>query len=509
MAGSGKRAVVIGGGLAGMVASLELVKRGYQIDLFESSSRLGGKAGSDADPQLYDKHGNPDDRHLPEGVESDHGYHVFPKWYTNMRALWQDIGVTPDQVYEGEFYLDLARAVEGARQPFRVEKSASLTQIYSICDLVLQSDENVKDLTLQAFLQSRDYYNPSRPLSLNDFILNALTIGDADISSYAVRNVFDQWLPVFTDRNWDALRGSLDEILIQPLLSAIERWAAADGDGAFEVHYNHKLVGLEICNDGSTRAVIEGPSGTDVYGDHPLVVCIPQEVLRDLATSELYEHVPEIASLHHLRSNPFSAIDIHFDGDLGGFPEEHFTLTDSGYGITGFDISKHWPRLKAAGRTVLQFVAAKSVDFRGLDGPGFVRKMYHEIGQFLPEIPERVDFAVPHINMDVPLFVNDVGTWKFRPQTTTRSSNLFFASDYVRNDTDVTSMEGAIRTGLMGAEAVRAAFAPSDPPVRILPPVSMPEEFAQIRALAEVDPTEARLMALGWLFGRLKAAGKA
>lgn len=503
-----KRAVVVGGGLAGMVVSLELVKRGYHVDLFEASCRLGGKAGSDADPQLFDKHGEPDSRHLPEGVESDHGYHVFPKWYTNMRALWQDIGLSAVQVYEGDHYLDLPAAEGGVRQPFRREKSASLTQLQSICDLLLQPDAAVQDLTLQAFLQSRDYFNPQRPLSLNDFILNALTIGDADISSYAVRNVFDQWLPVFADQNWDALRGSLDEILIQPLLRSIERWAAADGDGGFELHYNHRLIGLRVNEKGNTQATIEGPSGTESFSSLPIIVCIPQEVLRKLATSELYERVPQIARLHHLRSNPFSAIDIHFDGELPGFPDEHFTLTDNPYGITGFDISRHWPRLKAAGRTVLQFVAARSVDFQGLDGSGFVRKMYHEIGKHIPEIPQRVDFCVPHINVDVPLFVNDVGTWKYRPETTTPSENLFFASDYVKNATDVTSMEGAVRTGLMGAEAVRAAYSPQDPPVTIREPVSMPQEFEQLRQLVLVDPAEARLRALGWLFGKLKAAGK-
>ncbi|MEW6405794.1 MAG: FAD-dependent oxidoreductase, partial [Chloroflexota bacterium] len=40
-------AIVVGGGLAGMVVSRELALRGWRVTLIERSSRLGGKAGSD------------------------------------------------------------------------------------------------------------------------------------------------------------------------------------------------------------------------------------------------------------------------------------------------------------------------------------------------------------------------------------------------------------------------------------------------------------------------------
>ena len=38
--------VVVGGGLAGMVAALRLLERGCAVDIYEASERLGGKAGT-------------------------------------------------------------------------------------------------------------------------------------------------------------------------------------------------------------------------------------------------------------------------------------------------------------------------------------------------------------------------------------------------------------------------------------------------------------------------------
>jgi uncharacterized protein with NAD-binding domain and iron-sulfur cluster len=70
-------AIVVGGGLAGMVVARELALRGWRVTLLERSRRLGGKAGSD----------------LKNGRLVEHGYHVFPQWYPNVRAILERIGM--------------------------------------------------------------------------------------------------------------------------------------------------------------------------------------------------------------------------------------------------------------------------------------------------------------------------------------------------------------------------------------------------------------------------------
>ena len=70
-------AVVVGGGLAGMVIARELALRRWRVVLLEKSNRLGGKAGAD----------------IKDGRLVEHGYRVFPKWYPNVRAIVDRIGV--------------------------------------------------------------------------------------------------------------------------------------------------------------------------------------------------------------------------------------------------------------------------------------------------------------------------------------------------------------------------------------------------------------------------------
>src|SRR5215208_1606091 len=72
-----RSAIVVGGGLAGMVVARELALRGWRVSLLERSKRLGGKAGSD----------------FKNGRLVEHGYHVFPQWYPNVRLILERIGV--------------------------------------------------------------------------------------------------------------------------------------------------------------------------------------------------------------------------------------------------------------------------------------------------------------------------------------------------------------------------------------------------------------------------------
>lgn len=504
--GDANTVVVVGGGLAGMVAALKLVERGLDVTLYEAGHRLGGKAGSDRYPPLFGPDYQRDPAlELPDGVQIDHGYHVFPRWYTNMRRLWAEIGIDDGDVYQGRVYLDLKPAVNGQRQELKKEAPPGLRQLMAICDLALQPDEAVDALTLQAFLHSRPYARDDDPISLNDFILNALTIGDADISSRVVRDVFRQWLPVFGEPNWDALRGSLGDVMIDRLEARI-RAAAEEAGARFSLHYHHRLTKLELDGGYTMKLTVEPEGGRPFeVRDAPVVLALPPQVLRTLDSTALHRSGSGISDLHYLRCNPFSALDVFFDRELPGMDDEHFTLFDSPFGITGFDISRHWPRLEIRRKTVLQFVAANSRAFSGLDDEGFVQVMAEEIGRYIPELADQVECYVPHRNIHDPLFVNDVGTWEHRPVTRSQLPNLYFAGDYVQNETVVTSMEAAVRTGLMAAEAVRADHAAATEPVTILEPIRLPPEVEALVDAYQEDDLVALTQCLGWLRSQASA----
>ncbi len=59
---------------------------------------------------------------------------------------------------------------------------------------------------------------------------------------------------------------------------------------------------------------------------------------------------------------------------------------------------------------------------------------------------ENRDFLMVRQNLE-PLFINTVGSWRYRPTELTDIPNLMLASDYVRTNTDLATMEGANESG--------------------------------------------------------------
>src|SRR6267143_1278324 len=105
------RVTVVGGGLAGMIAALRLAQLGHQVVLYESTQRLGGKAGA-----------------TQHGAEFDeHGYHFFPAWYLNTWQLIDELGIRDRFADAGAFY-----QVHRGDFPKTTHKLADLGSIKSV-----------------------------------------------------------------------------------------------------------------------------------------------------------------------------------------------------------------------------------------------------------------------------------------------------------------------------------------------------------------------------------------
>ncbi len=79
-----KKAVVVGGGLAGISAALELARRNFEVTLVEASPALGGKlTGWNIDA-------------LGESFPVEHGFHGFFDQYYNLNEMFASAGVRAD-----------------------------------------------------------------------------------------------------------------------------------------------------------------------------------------------------------------------------------------------------------------------------------------------------------------------------------------------------------------------------------------------------------------------------
>lgn len=110
---NGKSVVVVGGGLAGMQAGVELAARGFKVTVLEKSATPGGKLRS-----WRDRHWGPgdDDPSFP-GYIREHAVHGVWGYYHNLREFLGRYGWQLAETIEGSLYNYRDKALGAARIP--------------------------------------------------------------------------------------------------------------------------------------------------------------------------------------------------------------------------------------------------------------------------------------------------------------------------------------------------------------------------------------------------------
>lgn len=76
---------IIGGGIAGLSAAHELVKRGFKVEVYERRSAFGGKAASSRVSKDRAADAGKD------GLPGEHGFRFFPGWYRHLFETLEEI----------------------------------------------------------------------------------------------------------------------------------------------------------------------------------------------------------------------------------------------------------------------------------------------------------------------------------------------------------------------------------------------------------------------------------
>src|SRR5438105_8960717 len=89
---------VVGAGLAGLAAGLELRRRGFQVEIFERSRLVGGKAAS----------------FESGGSDLDTGQHVFLGCFDEWLELVREVGMRADLVLQSRFEVRILSRERGS-----------------------------------------------------------------------------------------------------------------------------------------------------------------------------------------------------------------------------------------------------------------------------------------------------------------------------------------------------------------------------------------------------------
>jgi hypothetical protein len=203
----------------------------------------------------------------------------------------------------------------------------------------------------------------------------------------------------------------------------------------------------------------------DVPGD--LVLAVPPRALGRLVSHDVAACAPGLESVRLLRSEPMISLDVYFKRKLSGLTGNITLLLGSNYTLSLLDNSQVWSDAPAGG-TALNVISSNADLIADYPNHVILDIMLRELQRFLdfelgPTTLDQnlrnddVDYSRCHVQTNVgeELFVNQVGSWDYRPKATCEIPNLFLAGDFCQSFIDVVTVEGAVVSGLLAAEALR------------------------------------------------------
>ncbi len=365
------RAVIIGGGLAGMVAANELLKQNIPVLILEKGKRMGGKAGAD----LVE----PEEGAIGDGTYEEHGYHVFPSFYANTLALMREIGTFENLVPSTKFHYLIARdknpkAVRGVYpntivfyqldsiRAFIKDIFSSVIPWYELLlfgyamvDLCSQPDRSrgfLDQLSVAGFIHSRWYKSKTIADFHQQTVLQASSIPSYDLSAMTMKHLVNNWSaclnPLFR-----ILNGNLQEKFITPFEQHIR-----DKGGEIRL----KTAVTQLLPDGESLCGLGlEPINSSVLTVEPLkpgdvcIIATPHEVTSCFLNDPLFQcEGPNVASLEiarlgfvdHLESAPMAAFHFYLNRKIPNLPREHVNLFESNYGLSFIDVSQTWQGLE-------------------------------------------------------------------------------------------------------------------------------------------------------------------
>lgn len=468
-----------------MVVARELALRGWHVTLLERSGRLGGKAGSDR----------------KNGRLVEHGYHVFPQWYPNVRAIVERIGV---QLIDFDRYHFLLPG--GYPRKVTVLGPSGLSAmwhyifngllpwyhnilyIYSVLDMISRplSEKRFLDRVSQIGLLRGKWYTSESVAEMGqENVLKASAIPVYDLSAMTAKRIASYWLRQASPF-LSILPGDLQTVFIDPQVRELEALGV-------EIRYDAEVCEVAM-REGAVAAVTlrEGTRlSADVYA-----LCTPFEVTRTWLRDRLYEADPELGNMHLLEAQPMAALHLHLRRELPDLPGEHVFLHGSHYALSFVDVGRHWPG--AEGKHELSFISSNYGPLNAVSAEGAKDLLLQEIGEYLPITADDIEHWELNSNIGVPLFINTIGAWSNRPRPKTQIKNLYLAGDYVKNAIDLACMEGAVSAALEAAADILSNHGETGSmPVVQVPPVWPRAVLVFARVL--LIPVVALARVIAWL----------
>jgi squalene-associated FAD-dependent desaturase len=457
-----KSVIVIGGGLAGLAASVALAEAGWRVRLFEQRPFLGGRAASYV---------------LPNGEHVDNCQHVTFGCCTNLEDFYRRVGsagkikffdrmlLLDPQGRRGEMHAGVLPApfhMTGSFLTFSPlalkDKIAIARAFYSI----LNSSGHPPDIDEPGGISMLEWLRRHKqtPAAISRFwrvvLVSALSEELDRIDARYGIQVF--WKAVLSNKT--GYRMGVPAVALGDLYEGCR--AAIEKKGG-EVIFRSPLRGLRIENNKLTAVLFDADreETADAF-----VLALPHATLSELLPETVKGADTILANLDKITDAPITGVHLWFDRKV--MTEPFISLLDTttqwifnktalyaGAGTNGAS-----PAASKDQGQYLQLVISASYDLLQKPRQEIIDLCLAEVRHALPAAREANLLKATVIKEAAATFSPQPGVDRWRPMQQTSIGGLYLAGDWTATGWPAT-MEGAVRSGYLAAEAVlRSAGAP-------------------------------------------------
>jgi squalene-associated FAD-dependent desaturase len=459
--------LVIGGGLAGLASAVALAEAGVEVQLFEKRPHLGGRATSYT---------------LPDGTEVDNCQHVTLGCCTNLADFYRRAGASGKiRFYDRLYFVDhdgRRSTIEASKLPpplhmawsFLFFNALTLADKRGIARALLAiawaggRPPGIESLSMLEWLKR----NKQTPGAIERFwrvvLVSAL---DEELGRTDAR----YGIEVF----WKAFLGSRGGYRVGipsvPLGELYEGCREVIERRSRPVRLRSGVREIRIRDGRFAGVVLE--DGSEVMAD-ACIAAVPHNVLLGLLPKHMSEPGGMLEGLRHIRSSPITGVHFWFDREV--MTEPFLTLLDH---TTQWVFNKTLLYGEAATQgQYLQLVISASYDLVPRSRQEIIDLCRQELGDILPASRTAGLTKATVIKEIMATFSPEPGVDRFRPEQKIGVRDLFLSGDWTRTGWPST-MEGAVRSGYLAAEAALAGFGR---PQTFLKPDLPFEGFSRLRA---------------------------
>ena len=445
--------VILGGGIAGIAAALELLDAGRTVTLVEARRFLGGRVFSFADAAT--------------GINLDNGQHVFVTCCTNFQGFLERLGVRESWFLQDRLRIPVlnrdgkrgALAASGLPAPFHLLPSFLSYPHLSAVDkirvgwgmvkarLANRYAPNLEEMTFHQWLREngqseravRNLWNLVVEPILNDNVREV----SAAMGLFVVQ---DGMLSAADGSNMGYPTDALSRALGEPARDLLERRGVnlVLGDPVRSV----RLRGVEDGGEGpETAGGAVLASGRQVCG-RAFVSALPFPALLRALPAET-EGMGAFANAGHLQWSPI--VNAHICYDRPVMDEPFCVFVDSPLQWV-FDHGQTTGQAPKSGGHMVTISVSAAWEHIDLSREAIGAELAAEMAEVFPEARNASVLSISVVKQREATFRCLPGANRLRPGPVTPIPNLFLAGEWTQTGWPST-MEGAVRSGYNAAGA--------------------------------------------------------